>query len=238
MLKKFTKKALQTWGYRIVKSTTWTDLLPARRDHLAFALASAFPSLIGLRLLQVGANDGSHADPVAGLIDKYGWHAVFVEGDPRMADLLRERRGDETRFKVVNTLISDQDGSADFYSLEADQLPDFAQGLGTLSKERIEQAQHDLSEYRPEIVTRRLECTSMQTFLDAVGRGFDVCVIDVEGLDLSMLRWLAAESALPKVVCYEHACLIKEDAGVSFALLQEQQYNLLVDGSDCVAYRR
>jgi FkbM family methyltransferase len=237
MLKKFTKKALQTWGYRIVKSTTWTDLLPARRDHLSFALASVFPSLMCLRLLQIGANDGSHADPVSGLIDKYNWSAVFVEGDPRMADLLREMRGDEARFKVVNTLISDEDGSAEFYTLKADKLPAFAQGLGTLSKERIEQAQRDLSEYRPEIVTRRLECISMQTFLGAAGCDFDVCVIDVEGLDLSILKWLVAERALPKVVYYEHACLSKEDAGVSFALLREQQYNLLVDDSDCVAYR-
>jgi len=237
MLKEAAKKALQIWGYRVVRGNSWIDLLPARRDHLSFALASVFPTLIGLRLLQIGANDGSHADPVSGLIDEYNWSAVFVEGDPRMADLLREMRSDEARFKVVNTLISDEDGNAEFYSLKADALPDFAQGLGTLSKERIEQAQRDLSEYRPEIVTRRLKCTSMQTFLGAEGRDFDVCVIDVEGLDLSMLRWLTAERALPKVVCYEHACLSKENSGASFALLRGQQYNLLVDDSDCVAYR-
>jgi len=78
----------------------------------------------------------------------------------------------------------------------------------------------------------------MQSLLDSVGRSFDVCVIDVEGLDLSVLKWLHVEKALPSVLFYEHKCLSPQEVRASFGLLRECGYNLPVDNSEYAAYRQ
>lgn len=235
-MKSLLRKFLATAGYAVKKISPWSEV-GASGGHLAYALAASFPSLRGLRFLQIGANDGRREDPIAAFIDKYGWRGVFVEAVPALAEQLRRNRLGE-RFEVINKVLRDVDGIAAFYTLEGDGLPGWAQGLGTLSRERIEQASKGLANYRPAVRERMLPCQSVSSLLRDVGREFDMVAIDVEGLDYKMLQWLAAAHALPKVVHYEHKCLSREERSASFALLQENSYDLLVNDCDCTAYRR
>ncbi|MEX1048028.1 MAG: FkbM family methyltransferase [Akkermansiaceae bacterium] len=234
-MKSLVRKSRATIGYEVRKMSPWTEV-GASGGHLAYALAASFSSLHGLRFLQVGANDGRREDPIADFIDNHEWRGVFVEAVPALAAELRRNRPGE-RFEVVNRVLGEVDGTATFYSLNGEGLPDWAQGLGTLSLERITDAGRDLASYRPVVHEQILPCQSMSSLLHEVGCEFDLAVIDVEGFDYKVLQWLAAESALPKVVHFEHKCLSPEERNASFVLLQEKSYNLLVNGCDCTAYR-
>lgn len=238
MKSKNLRSAFSSLGYSFLRSNPWADLATIYQSHLVFALASVFPSLEKLRFLQIGSNDGSMEDPISTLIDKYRWHGTFVEGDPLKSKILKTRRGDKQRFQIITTILCDHDGTVDFFSLKGDGLPEFAQGLGTVSKKRIEEAHRDLARFHPEIETRCLSCTSVRSFFDNVDRGFDLCVIDAEGLDFLILKLIHQEKALPKVLLFEHKCLSRSCVSECFEFLMQQQYNLLVDDSDCVAYRR
>lgn len=230
--------ALGSLGYSLLRSNPWADLATIHQSHLVFALATVFPSLKKLRFLQIGSNDGSMEDPISILIDQYKWRGTFVEGDPLKAELLKARRGNQKHFQIISTILCDHNGTVEFYSLKADELPDFARGLGTVSKKRIEEAQRDLGRFQPEIITRNLPCTSVRSFFDHVDRKFDLCVIDAEGLDFLILKLLHQEKAIPRVLLFEHKCLSRSDVNECFELLMQEHYNLLVDDRDCVAYRR
>jgi FkbM family methyltransferase len=227
---------LASTGYEVRKISPWTEV-GASGGNLAYAMASSFPSLKGRRFLQIGANDGRREDPLAAFIDKYEWCGVFVEAVPALAEELRRNRPGKC-FEVVNKVLDEVDGTTAFYTLEGDGLPDWAQGLGTLSRDRIAEAAKDLASYRPVVREQLLSSCSMSSLLREVGDEFDLVAIDVEGLDYKMLQWLAAAHALPKVVHYEHKCLSREERIASFTLLREDSYCLLVNDCDCTAYRR
>jgi FkbM family methyltransferase len=234
-MKSLLRNFLATAGYAVSKISPWSEV-GASGGHLAYALAASFPSLDGLRFLQIGANDGRREDPIAAFIDKYEWRGVFVEAVPALAEELRRNRPGD-RFEVVNKVLGEVDGTIKFYTLDGDGLPDWAQGLGTLSRERIVQAANDLASYGPSVREQMLSCQSVSSLLRDIGHGFDVVAIDVEGVDYKMLQWLATANALPRVLHYEHKCLSEGERSASFTLLRQNSYNLLVNDCDCTAYR-
>lgn len=238
-MKKFVKAAARSFGYEVQRADTPFAALmsdPAR-SHMAYALVKAFRPLDGLRFLQIRANDGRRNDPICQLIDRFGWSGVFVEPDPvMMARLQANRPG--PRFVHVPFAVAQESGILVFYGLEGEGLPEFANGLGTLSRERIEEAAKDLEQFKPRIVGKEVNCLSVGDLLVKVGKTFDVCVIDVEGLDSVILQLLAQSHALAKIVHYEHKCLSEQDRQGSFALLMQNGYNLLITEEDCTAYQR
>jgi FkbM family methyltransferase len=238
-MKQLVKAAARSFGYEVQRADTPLAALISdpSRSHMAYALVKVFRSLEGLRFLQIGANDGRRNDPICHLIDRFGWSGVFVEPDPVMMARLQVHRPGP-RFTHVPFAVARQTGRLTFYSLEGKGLPEFANGLGTLSRERIEAAARHLEKFDPRIVERAIDCLSVPDLLAKVGKSFDVLVIDVEGLDYDILQLLAESHALAKIVHYEHKCLSEEDRQGSFALLMQTGYNLLITEEDCTAYRR
>jgi FkbM family methyltransferase len=238
-MKQMLKAAARSLGYDLRRADTPLAALmeDPTRSHMAYALAKTFRSLERLRFLQIGANDGWRNDPICHLIDRFEWHGVLVEPDPTMLARLQEhRRG--PRFVHVPFAVASQTGRLVFYGLQGEGLPEFANGLGALSRERIQEAAKHLQEFQPRIVESEIDCLSVSDLLAKVGATFDVCVIDVEGLDFEILKLLAEGDALAKVVHFEHKCLSAEDRDASFALLIRAGYNLLITDEDCTAYCR
>jgi FkbM family methyltransferase len=238
-MKQMLKAAARFLGYDLRRADTPLAALmeDPSRSHMAYALAKTFRSLENLRFLQIGANDGRRNDPICRLVDRFDWHGVFVEPDPAMMARLQEHRPGP-RFVHVPFAVARQTGRLVFYGMQGEGLPEFANGLGTLSRERIEDAAKHLEKFQPRIVETEIDCLSVSDLLAKVGTGFDVCVIDVEGLDYEIVRLLAESNALPAVVHYEHKCLSEQDRDAGFHLLMKRGYNLLVSEDDCTAYRR
>jgi len=238
-MKPFIRALFKSSGLGVYRRDTPLAVLfeDPSRSHLAYALAKSFRSLEQLRFLQVGANDGKRNDPICSFIDRYGWSGVFMEPDSSMMAKLREHREGE-RFVLIEQALGPKSGQNSFYFLEGEGLPAFANGLGTLSRQRIEQAAKDLAYCQPRIAERRVECIGVEDLLAKVGIEFDVCVIDVEGLDYEVVSLLAEANALPPVLHYEHKCLSEQDRDAAFHLLMSRGYNLLVSEDDCTAYLR
>lgn len=237
-MKQLFKKVARSIGYEIYRADTPLAALMSDpvRSHIAYALTKVVRSLEGLRFLQIGANDGRRNDPICDYIDRFGWSGVFVEPDPvMMASLQAHRPG--PRFSYMPFAVARQTGRFTFYSLEGKELPEFANGLGTLSRKRIEAAARHLEKFKPRIVKKEVDCLSVSDLVAQVGKVFDVCVIDVEGLDYEILQLLAESHALAKIVHYEHKCLSEKDQQGSFSFLKDKGYDLLVSEQDCTAYR-
>lgn len=237
-MKSLLQRLFNLLGYEVQRRGTPYATLASDPDHppLLYALARSFRSLHGLRFLQIGANDGRRNDPICRLIDRFEWSGVFVEPDPAMMEGVAAHRSGP-RFTRLPFAISRRTERTTFYSLGGAGLPDFANGLGTLSRDRIEQAARDLADYGPTILEKHVDCLSVRDLLHRVGEGFDVCVIDVEGLDFEILQLLSESRALARVMHYEHKCLSDQDRQSSFELLMAEGFELLVTGDDCTAYR-
>lgn len=238
-LKQAVRSALHAFGADLVQSSSsWAAIYRARsKSHLLLALGLAFPRLHGLRFIQIGSNDGRRADPIHNLIDEFVWSGIFVEPHPEMMRRLKSHRSG-SRFQFIDKAIAAETGVQTFYTLEGENLPPMVDALSTLSRQRIEECVEFFRSHNPRIAENEVACMGVSDLLSIYGKDWDVCVIDVEGLDGEIVRLLADHDGLARVVHFEHKCLSEEDRAASFRLLLDKGYNFLVSEDDCTAYRR
>lgn len=186
-------------------------------------------------VLQIGANDGEQADPVAYFIRKHGWRAVLVEPVPSIFAQLRQNYAGCADINFVNAAISAQDEVRAFYYLDdpRDELPAWARGLGSFLRDEVVNHQvpgRNILDYLRQIDVPCLALASLlaQHHVDRV----DVLVIDTQGYDHHIVKQIPFDRIRPRIVIYEHMFLSTEDRRACDALLQVQGYVLESDRWD------
>lgn len=216
----------------------YAALLP--NHGLAYALHRAFDDLRGLRFIQVGANDGQMSDPIAPLIKSFHWQGALIEPRPRFAGQLRRLHGHNAALRIVQAAIAAQRGRQILYYLDASApgLPEFANGLATLERTRIETACRDLQLPADRIREETIETLRWQDLEpDTLLAETDVLVTDVEGMDIPLLRLWDWTRALPGVVHFEHSCAPREDYHAFLEELCTRGYEIVTEGGDTTAFR-
>ena len=69
--------------------------------------------------LQVGANDGLLDDPIHYFVRSYGWRGILLEPVPGIFKRLKENYRTAKGLTFLNAALSQVDGRAAFYRLEA-----------------------------------------------------------------------------------------------------------------------
>lgn len=191
-----------------------------------------------VHVLQIGANDGEQADPVAHFIRKHKWRAVLVEPVPNLFAKLQQNYAGCAGISFVNAAVTAQDEVRAFYYLDDPQneLPAWAHGLGSFLRHEVVHNQlpgHCILDFLRQIDVPCLALASLLAKYQVVQ--VDVLVIDVQGFDHHIVKQIPFDRIKPHLVVYEHILLSPDDRSTCDALLVAQGYTLESDRWDVLA---
>src|SRR3989344_46638 len=190
-------------------------------------------------VVQIGANDGIHSDPIRSFINKYGWHGVLVEPVPHYFKKLIKNYKDSPNLSFVETAITNTDGEATMYSAVdlGDGITNPLQGKDSISRDLIV-GRAWMSKWPVEALVKPLRVPTMklQTLLDTnrVSR-LDMIVVDAEGQDKIILYQLYLNRYQPTFILYEHLHLSKKECMLVADRLENHGYKLIVTRRDTFA---
>ena len=165
---------------------------------LNFCLAAIDKACAGaVRFVQVGAHDGSLADPIRDYATS-GWRGIMIEPHPVYFAELNALHGARSALTLVNCAVSDIEASFDLYHLAESQrvqFPDWARGCASMSRARLEEvlSGRRLDEQRVDpdrdIAAVRVAARRLDTILAEAGaETADFLIVDVEGWELNVLN--------------------------------------------------
>ncbi len=191
-------------------------------------------------VVQVGANDGVHSDPVRPFIEQYGWRGVLVEPVPDHYRRLQQTYAGHEHISLVNSAISDQEGVKTMYA--ALDLPggrdNPLRGKDSFNYETV--AKHDLQVSDVDAYIEPIDVPTMrlETLLEQQGvEDIDYLAVDTEGHDGVVLSQLDMERYRPKFILFEHCHLGPEEDGRVSSGLERSGYQLTKMRRDTFAER-
>ena len=116
-------------------------------------------------------------------------------------------------------------------------VPDWAWGLASFDRTRVESAAREIG-----LAADAVEAVTIRTVTwDEVWQTFghpvcDLLLVDTEGYDIALLRWLDLSRRRPRVIHFEHACVSAAERLAFYGQLLEHGYELATSGPDTIAY--
>jgi FkbM family methyltransferase len=204
--------------------------------------------------VQVGSNDGLRGDPLHSAIKANPkWRGIFIEPLEDVFQRLVVNYSNEGRFAFEKIAISDTNGEEWFYYASREtvrdlDLPDAAQGFGSLNREHVLNHFKLAKGFAPALFTKDPEAyisrklIPCETLMSVLNRhrvsGIDVFHVDAESHDYEIIRQLDFERFRPKLILYEDANLGRE-AKDARSFLRDKGYLLAKCGLlDTIAVRR
>lgn len=189
------------------------------------AIASYFFSSLGIQkptYLDIGTNDPIYGNNTF-LFYKRGSRGVCIEADPSLMPAIRKARHNDVLLNAAVTF--DDRKEAEFYIFEE-------RAHNTLSKEEAEIRQQD---QRSRLVdTIRIPLVSInEVIAQHLKKAPDFLSIDVEGVDLEILKSLDLERFRPALICAETVAFSwdhtnEKDSEIG-AHLQSKDYEVYAD---------
>ncbi len=238
---KMLKSLFEKTGFLIMRATRRNRAYSAglQNDFLGYVLEREIDDPSGLRFLQIGANDGSHVDPIARLIDFYGWHGVCVEPMPQPYAKLEAFYAGNPRVKTVNAAISHQTGPMTLYTLipaDGQDVRNFS-ALSSFSREVPERFCRDHG-IKAEIHEVEVPGIPFAQLLEDYGlEKLDVLQIDAEGFDYHILKQIDFTQFTPRLLNFEHAHMSLAEIREILDLLIRAGYKFACGTSDVTAWQ-
>lgn len=178
-----------------------------------------------VQLVQVGANDGVHTDPLHRWIVRFGWRALLVEPMPEPFAALRAEHGARSNVALANVAVSDRDGTRTMWS-----HPSGRHGVSTFLPER------NILRHERDLVAVEVECRTFARLLaeHSIDR-VDVLQIDTEGYDFEILKLVDLDSCRPAVIHLEFYLLPLDERLELMDLLDRHGYAWRRVGADLLA---
>lgn len=204
--------------------------------RLLRAFANAYP---GAFFVEIGSNDGEQHDHLRPFILGRAWRGIMVEPVPHVFERLRRNYGDVDGVTLENAAIADRDATLPFFypaapeEAELERLPDWYDGIGSLSREAVVGHARHIPDIEARVVRTEVECltyTSLCRRHDAPR--VDLLVIDTEGHDWTILRSVDFAGERPRLVVYEHFHLSAADRAEARAHMERLGYETLEEGFD------
>jgi FkbM family methyltransferase len=174
--------------------------------------------------VQIGAGNAKTGDPLLLWIDRYpSWRGTMVEPAPRNFAQLVERRGGDTRFRLVRAAITDHDGTVE---------------LHTPANRTLRSSLHmdQLLDVDGPIESTTVPAMTFATLTEGMER-IDVLQIDTEGHDAVILDQVDLETMRPAVIMYESERLGTVDQERLTSRLRAAGYRVASDDFDTIAVR-
>jgi FkbM family methyltransferase len=200
------------------------------------AFADAYPSAF---FVEIGANDGLQHDHLRPFILDRGWRGIMVEPVPYIFKRLESNYGKLERVALENAAVGDRDGTLPFYCLvdadagERARLPDWYDGIGSFSREKVLAHARDIPDIAERVTTLQVRSLTFDSLCRAHGGDeVDLLLIDTEGYDAEILRSVDFAVRKPRLIIYEHFHLKGGDRGECRAMLEQAGYETFEEGFD------
>lgn len=239
------QKIANSLGYRISKIRQPIDY--PFIDVLDLVLPHYMNQESDIFFIQIGANDGTSADPVTKLIKKYNLRGLLVEPQPKMFKKLVENYQDQSQLIFENSAIWNQDGTVTFYAVREDEpgLPIWCYQIANLERDKV-LAMLSADQQNKQNISQRLEslieeipvpALTFKTLLTKHNiQKLDLLVIDTIGYDFEIIKMIPFDSIKPPIIHFEHALLPLEERVACFKYLAGLGYSLSQAGVDTIAY--
>jgi FkbM family methyltransferase len=189
--------------------------------------------------VEIGANDGDHHDHLRPFIVSKPWRGLMVEPVPHIFAKLQANYAAIERVTPVNVAIGDRDGQLPFFHLADpeeqghDGLPDWADGIGSFSRDVLLSHAHAIPDVEQLIVQTEVPTVTFDTLcrrhdVDQV----DLVLVDTEGYDRQILESIDLRAWRPRLVVYEHFHLSADEQSACLAYMRESGYETMGEGFD------
>lgn len=163
-------------------------------------------------VLQIGANDGRHSDPVHQFIKKYGWKGLLVEPVPQQFNRLKTTYAQDVGIKLVQAAVSDTNGRATMYVAKDAVSGNPLQGKDSLHLDIVKKHGWMVADFGEAVDSITVPTITLSTLLTSeTVPQIDMFVTDTEGHDKVILDQLELDTMRPQFVMYEHCHLGKAD---------------------------
>lgn len=226
-IRKQLNKLLRRYGYEINEVNRFEELL-----------ISQYEKSPDFFFVQVGANDGIKFDDLYGFTSKKQCSGIVIEPLGVYFEKLKQNYAGHPNITAVNLAIHASKKRAEIHYPDpgrSNELPEWAQGIGSLDKEHHKKSKTP-SEY---ITTEEVNCIHLMDLLaEHQVEKIDLLQVDVEGYDAEVIRMIDFKKVQPALIKYEHQSLDRGEQRNITKLLTSQRYAVFKQGTDTIAVKK
>ena len=240
-MKSWAKQKIQSFlrsrGLKITHNRN--DQWPPDFDLLPILVESEGPGIKNLNnIVQIGANDGGHEDPLANTIAASSANAYLIEPLPDPYQKLEQLYKDNPRVTTINAALSETDGQATIWRVtnNADEAQQHTQ-YASFDRSVIDKFRPMFEPTGGKIVSQSVRTITVKTLLDQYSiNTIDLLQVDTEGWDAKVVNWfLDGAATSPAVINYEHIHLPADQDQQLIQRLRSLSYKLVRYGRDTTA---
>jgi FkbM family methyltransferase len=205
------------------------------------AFADAYPRAV---FVEIGSNDGEQHDHLREFILEREWRGVMAEPVPYVFARLQDNYAGIDRVALENVAIADRDGSLPFFHLadatpeEREQMPDWYDGIGSLSREGVLGHAPQIPDLADRLVETQVPSLSFSSLLRRHGlETVDLVLIDTEGHDWEIIRHIDLAAHRPRLLVYEHYHLAAADRAACRGHLEAAGFTTMEEGLETFCLR-
>ena len=194
----------------------------------------------GLRVLQVGANDGVRSDPLFELIVRDGWRGVLAEPIPALFERLCETHRGRPGLVPKNVAVAPEPGTRTLYYVDdpAGDLPDWTNGTGSFLRDSLVAHEAAAPGLTAKIAEIEVPCLTPAQLCEEQGWDrVDFVHVDTEGFDYQILRAIDFDRFPPDLLLFEWVHLSGDDRRAARELLGRHGYETVAGHWDAIALR-
>jgi FkbM family methyltransferase len=179
------------------------------RDEIYLFLCKFSQQYKNINLLQIGANDGLRNDPIREFIVANPlWQGTLIEPVPSMMKQMQKNyayTNTNSRLRFENVAIAPQSEFVYLWKIKDNDihhLPDYAQGMISFDKKHFFENIH--IEVKDEWLEKILvPCKPLKSIVKEMNNQVDLVVIDVEGMEETVLLNFPFDACSPLCFIYE-----------------------------------
>lgn len=224
---------LRAKGYELRKHLPMADF-DGVRLLMAYYFRLPRPPII----VQIGACDGTHCDPIHDFLKTGRARAVLLEPMPYTVERLRQAYAGVPNLSIRQTAVFHHDTTVTIYGVKRDS-PSFQRPDGMLlaSFDRGHLIRHSIPV--EDVQAYEVPALSLATLYRQEGiREVDLLQIDTEGFDAEVVKMALRLAPLPAAINFEKKLLGVRQLAEIYALLREKDYLFLHDDMNTLAVSR
>ncbi len=190
-------------------------------------------------VVQIGAKDGIHTDPISSLVRELGWAGVLVEPNPHNFLLLQEHYRAFPQIKLENAAIAAEDGTVQLYRpkelLDGSHNP--LKGKDSLHPESFSKYSWMAENWADLVEPIEVPALCLDSLFEKYSlREIHFFVCDTEGHDKVILDQLDLSRFAPSFIQFEFVHLGSQEVATLVQRLRSHGYRVLYLRWDIFAY--
>lgn len=240
------EEMLQTFKHPIsVNFHHHTVFTPFDFLKISFFLLEQDPDAV---VWQIGAADGILADPLRPLLINFDPFSILLEPNPYLFEMLKQNYANNKNVKLIPAALGTAKGRLTLNAINPSKakgkaLPDWVIGISSTFKDKNPIGGLNADPVTTQLINECLETIEVNAIdvfdllQESQGRHPAILVIDVEGLEYSLLSAIFSASIKPSIIYYEIQCMPPSEIKMLENQLKED-YVLINLINDTIGYRR